>query len=399
MTTLKQLEYKIQTLKREVNNQRISLERKNKELDALHYVWCNGGCDGGMHRFTTSQSPLTEELVQHAERNTKRMREYFENYNYRNPLKKLGVFIGRFQPLHKGHEVIINKMISETDQQLLLIGSCNNTGTVRNPFTYEIRKDIIKQKYPNVSTEPLNDYLYNDAQWFTKVRYIIDAYSSNNNTSVVLYGHTKPDNLYLSWFKDFEYVEVDPEFSISGTEIRLQAGEQGVLPQAAQEDFDFYKKEQEQFKNYPYPETLNFMCGDALVATLDNEILLIKRKNAPGKGKWALPGGFKNNNETFYECAQRELFEETGIDITQHKVKTKKSRLFDSPKRAHGGILRSTMCQMFIIEKKIPIIANDDAAEAEWIPLNTVLNDLDMFHDHRDIISELTGVYAKSNWN
>lgn len=392
MTTHKELEQKIRHLKQTITSQRLVLERKNKELDALNYVWCSGGCTTGVHQYDPNLPPLTEELVQLAERNTERLRQYFTSYNYRNRKQTLGIFIGRFQPLHDGHKHIIEKMIAETDQQLILIGSANNTGTVRNPFSFEARAASIITRYPTVSVEPLKDYLYNDSRWSTKVRNVISGYLTNDLEAVV-YGHTKPDNHYLEWFSDCKYVEVDPGINTCGTDIRIGAGEQGILPVTAQEDYDFYKKEKEQFKDYPYPETLTFMCGDALVATMDNEILLVKRKHAPGKGKWALPGGFKNNNETFNECIARELFEETGIDITQHQVKQSKSRLFDSPKRAHGGILRSTMCKMIIVDSKIPADANDDAAEVKWFPLNTILNDLDMFHDHRDIISELTGIY------
>lgn len=51
------------------------LERKNKELDALHYVWCSGGCEGGVHRFT--DTPLTAEMVAFAIRNTDRLINWY----------------------------------------------------------------------------------------------------------------------------------------------------------------------------------------------------------------------------------------------------------------------------------------------------------------------------------
>lgn len=54
-----------------------TLMRKNRELDALHYVWCDGGCDGGVHRWVDDE--VTEELVTRAERNTKRLRAWLEN--------------------------------------------------------------------------------------------------------------------------------------------------------------------------------------------------------------------------------------------------------------------------------------------------------------------------------
>lgn len=48
-------------------------------------------------------------------------------------------------------------------------------------------------------------------------------------------------------------------------------------------------------------------------------LLLIKRGNHPSIGKWALPGGFLEPNETAEEGARRELFEETNVNITAVK--------------------------------------------------------------------------------
>lgn len=53
------------------------LRRKNIALDALHYVWCDGGCETGIHRFVP-QVEITEEIVVAAERNTKRLRQWLE---------------------------------------------------------------------------------------------------------------------------------------------------------------------------------------------------------------------------------------------------------------------------------------------------------------------------------
>lgn len=44
------------------------------------------------------------------------------------------------------------------------------------------------------------------------------------------------------------------------------------------------------------------------------QVLLIQRKIWPFEGKWALPGGFTKETETVYECARRELKEETAIE-------------------------------------------------------------------------------------
>jgi ADP-ribose pyrophosphatase YjhB (NUDIX family) len=53
--------------------------------------------------------------------------------------------------------------------------------------------------------------------------------------------------------------------------------------------------------------------GSSVIITKNNEILLIKRANKPFKGYWGLPGGGKEDNETFEECAKREVMEEVGL--------------------------------------------------------------------------------------
>ena len=45
----------------------------------------------------------------------------------------------------------------------------------------------------------------------------------------------------------------------------------------------------------------------------DGKILLIKRKNKPFEGKWALPGGFVNYGEKTEDAVIREIFEEVGL--------------------------------------------------------------------------------------
>lgn len=61
-----------------------------------------------------------------------------------------------------------------------------------------------------------------------------------------------------------------------------------------------------------------------------NSVLLIKRGNHPFMGKWALPGGFLEPDETAEEAAKRELFEETGVKIDT----IKQLRTYSDPCRA-----------------------------------------------------------------
>ncbi len=76
-----------------------------------------------------------------------------------------------------------------------------------------------------------------------------------------------------------------------------------------------------------------FVCDDCgkthyqnpnvLVATyvcVGESMLWIKRGTAPAAGKWAIPGGYMENDETPEAGASRELREETGIDVAANKM-------------------------------------------------------------------------------
>lgn len=53
-----------------------------------------------------------------------------------------------------------------------------------------------------------------------------------------------------------------------------------------------------------------------MVMNQDGHVLLGKRKGAHGEGEYAFPGGKVDHGETFEACARREVYEETGIEIT-----------------------------------------------------------------------------------
>lgn len=80
---IKELEAERDNLKLEVTRACLNNHRRNLELDALHYVWCDGGCRTGTHRFE-HREPLTEEIVQSAVSNTRRLVAWWENRQSRN---------------------------------------------------------------------------------------------------------------------------------------------------------------------------------------------------------------------------------------------------------------------------------------------------------------------------
>ena len=318
---------------------------------------------------------------------------------------KSGIFIGRFQPIHSGHVDALVKAAKQVDTLYVLIGSANQCRSIKNPWTYSERARMVGEALSskgvyNCHILPLNDYQYSDTQWMADVRATAEQYITG---TPILFGHMKEGNDYLRWFPDWKFKEVDQKIDIDATSLREQmfTGKLIVknisIPDTVQADYEFYKKEKELFKDYPFPETLNFNCADA-VLECQGHVLLIQRKYAPGAGAWALPGGFRNRNETFLDCAIRELQEETNVRVPEKVLRGSivKTELFDSPSRSFG-IPRNTLAVYMRISPNPDFSlprANgaDDAARCMWVPLTDALNSYELYDDHAAIISKVTGV-------
>lgn len=110
----------------------------------------------------------------------------------------------------------------------------------------------------------------------------------------------------------------------------------------------------------------------------NGKVLLIKRKNEPFKGRWALPGGFVEYGETVEEAVLREVKEETGMDA---KIK-KLVGVYSSPDRDPRG---HTISIAFLMEAKGEAIAGDDATEARFFDLKKLPP---LAFDHAKIIED-----------
>lgn len=58
-------------------------------------------------------------------------------------LYKIGLVIGRFQMLHKGHEFMIRRALDLCHTVVVYIGSSQEQGTKINPFSFERRKQML----------------------------------------------------------------------------------------------------------------------------------------------------------------------------------------------------------------------------------------------------------------
>ena len=98
------------------------------------------------------------------------------------------------------------------------------------------------------------------------------------------------------------------------------------------------------------------------------QVLLIERKHEPFAGKWALPGGFVDENEALETAALRELREETGLT----GVALTQVAAFGDPGRDPRGHTVSIAFVTSTDADKAAVLAGDDAAKAEWHAWDTL---------------------------
>jgi 8-oxo-dGTP diphosphatase len=118
---------------------------------------------------------------------------------------------------------------------------------------------------------------------------------------------------------------------------------------------------------------------DCVVFDARDRLLLIRRKNPPFAGQFALPGGFVDYGETTEAAARRELKEETGLTARELRL----VGVYSSPQRDPRGHTVGIACLASIEEAKP--VAGDDAAEAEF---RADWRDLDLAFDHDEIVRD-----------
>ena len=114
----------------------------------------------------------------------------------------------------------------------------------------------------------------------------------------------------------------------------------------------------------PCSATAAFIVNDR------QELLVVRRAKEPAKGTLDLPGGFCDMGETVEEGMRREIKEETGLEVTDIRY------LFSSPNvYMYSGMGVHTLDMDFLVPVHGPlpaVKADDDAAEARWIPVSEV---------------------------
>lgn len=303
---------------------------------------------------------------------------------------KTALYIGRFQPFHNGHLDAIFQLKEKGFKRIIIgIGSSNEERTLKNPFSFKERFDMIdlclKNKMIEVDYDIVGIPDFGDnKKW---VDYILRELP---DFEVVASG-----NSYVySCFKDIqkEIFDLELRFDVKGTNVRddILFGKQFCDVEIPNEVADYICKNKLDFvlrkldlKKMPKTPLL---AVDVVVRYGDG-IVLVKRKNKPFG--YALPGGFCDVGESVEVSALRELKEETCLDVENLELLGVYSRADRDPRFHVTSVVYSG-------DGFGDLIAGDDAREVR-IVRDEDLIDYDLVFDHEEIIKDYLQVRGKKN--
>ncbi len=343
----------------------------------------------------------------------------------------VALYIGRFQPFHNGHAALLAHALSVAPIAIVVIGSAHQARTPKNPFTWEERAEMIRLALPEpdrarVRFLPVRDH-YNEARWVAAVQQgvndLLAAQGLPATAPVTLVGHFKDATSdYLHHFPGWTLSSVERMGRFDGTGLRdAFFGAQGhgldaalgalvseapattigflkawsALPHYAYiaEEWLQLKRYQEAWASAPYPPV--FVTVDAVLRCAGH-VLLIRRAHAPGKGLFAVPGGFIEARETVYQSALRELEEETHLVLLPSTMRhcLKEVAVFDHPDRSQRGRTITHAHFFDLGERELPEVrADDDAQAVEWVPVGQLIAREDQFlDDHFHMLDHFLGL-------
>lgn len=334
------------------------------------------------------------------------------------------VMIGRFNPFTVAHAAILRKAVDLGKEVIIIIGSADQPRSYKNPFTAKERRMMIdgvldqwdsEDSYKTrVHIEFLRDYTYNDTKWATKIQGIVSKYRCLSGSTAII-GHKKDESsFYLDMFPQWEFVEtglIEPLHASNVRDLYFRSDAnlkfiRSVVPsnvftmlegwvnkpewQSVVDERVFAESYKKAYASLPYPPI--FLTSDAMVVC-SGHVLMIKRRALPGKGLWALPGGYVNANtdKSVRSAMIRELREETGLKIPDAVLigSIKRHKLFDAIGRDERGRIVTSCYRIDLKDGDLPKVkGSDDAEKAVWIPIADIKPD-QCYADHFMIIDTL----------
>jgi bifunctional NMN adenylyltransferase/nudix hydrolase len=309
------------------------------------------------------------------------------------------------------------------DKLVIIIGSANQPRTYKNPFSFAERKQMLIDATKGMLTSCFSividqntDSIYNDSAWAARVQAIVAAHTSVSDRIGII-GHKKDTtSSYLDMFPQWGLEQVELIEPLNATDIRDLYFRhdvnmnfiKNVVPASTFDFLDEFKnsvgyeqiiKEREfvteykkQYAGLRYPPI--FVTADSCVIQ-SGHVLMIRRRAEPGRGLWALPGGYVNavSDKSVEDAAIRELREETMIRVPAPVLRGSivRSRVFDAVDRSPRGRIITHCFVIKLPDGELPRVkGSDDAEKARWVPIAEVKSE-QCFEDHYEILSWAVG--------
>ncbi|MDV6330869.1 NUDIX domain-containing protein [Asticcacaulis sp. 201] len=292
------------------------------------------------------------------------------------------VIASPFAPVTPGELALIETVGMRAGAIILVIEGADIAPSVQMPWTAEERESLLRaglgEESQGVLITSVRDHRYRPDLAAAALRSAVEAIAGPQSRILKVGGID---------VEEWDYSEA-PDFSADAEDMRGAFFNEGPeafeseVPDAMADilmSFDgtpgylaLYEEQvyveayRDSWEAAPYPATL--VTVDVIIIASDR-ILLVKRGAMPGRGQWALPGGFIDVDETLVESALRELQEETGLDLTEVAFELVAREVFDDPKRSSRGRV-ITHAFVFRLDGELPDVAGaDDAETATWLPL------------------------------
>ena len=334
-------------------------------------------------------------------------------------IQSTSVFVLRGQPFHKAHHKIIRTALETTDKVLIVVGSYRSPITIRNPFNFEQREQIIRgsltpEENNRVMIDHVRDFFYSYPTWVTSLQSVVANITVPEDRISLIAHYKDSGSEWVNWFPTWEkniiqcikfngaridatgirsslfegkedWKKYVSDFTVDYLEKYSKTDEFARL----QREYDFIVKYKKSWESAPYPPT--FVTTDAVVVQAGH-VLLVVRKTEPGKGYFALPGGFLNPKESIKQGTIRELKEETGIRVPTIILEKciKETKTFDNPLRDLRGrtVTHASLIELDYNDPLPHVKGADDAEKAVWMPFNELaLHEEKFYGDHLHIIN------------
>lgn len=332
------------------------------------------------------------------------------------------------------HIAQIERGLSLAERGIIVLGSHLKARDPKDPFNTTEREKMIVD---SLSAEQLDridfihmlDFKYNNPMWLASLEHKVDTITGDPSRVCIVGAEKDRTSWYLNhlpsnWRRELHMGKT----RLNATDIRKNYFRRGSnkkfitdnCPDGTMKFLKYFQTTDEYAKlvslcnyhdtydNSAYPR--NDVTADVMVVK-DGHALVLKRGFNPGKGLYALPGGFVSPKETIIDAAFRELKEETGIVFPIYDMKRKyivDQHYFDAIDRSlRSRVITYVFCVKLPDGGKLPQVKSCPDADGRpgsegkpmWIPLNELGHMQDeFFEDHYHIINYFAGKYVGSRF-